>query len=525
MFDAIKRKIKSLLTPGYKKVLWQLIANRDESRMHYSKICEEFDAHREFLNETKSQYAEFHSELSIQNNEILQNQQEILKKLSSLNQENDALKQDIDKIFQHILVLDRSINTVFNYTYTVRDNLDVYYNRISDNLNNTINSTLNKSLKYSSLEYISSLLSDRSNKKILIAGFYGAYNLGDELMLQTLLSYVPEEMYKSITVLLYRSEDYIQTDLPPVNFLHYPSSFFEYDFLAKEFDILIWGGGALIDDTFYELRHTNLLGNMIIDLSDRFIAFNKKVVGVGLSTSEKFTNERYVEKLKELIPKFDSFSVRDKYSYKLLTDLGINNIIEIPDIVFSSDYFSEGTLSNKNDTVKCVGVTFVCLEETKDSFFKLVETVRSQYGKECIIKCIPFFNYDSNDIFFYKQWKEEIEDSENIIICEYKNTIKEICNEIVSADVMINMRYHAMVLTQMLGKPSLNICYDTSPHYHNKVLHLMEEFDTIQNMIHMCDFTDKKFSGLGSLSYPKPRHDLFETASKNIKSIIDKFMR
>ena len=94
-----------------------------------------------------------------------------------------------------------------------------------------------------------------------------------------------------------------------------------------------------------------------------------------------------------------------------------------------------------------------------------------------------------------------------------------------STDITVNMRYHAMVLSQMLGKPSLNICYDTSPHYYNKVSHLMEEFETKQNMIHLNDFADEKFDTLGALLSPKPRHDLFEAASDEIKGIFHKIMR
>ncbi len=475
-----KRKIKSLLTPGYKKILRQLTENQNELLNTQHHILNEISA------------------------------------LSTLKEDCDLLKKSVDKVYEQTISLDRCINTVFNYTTTIRDNVDYYQN---------INATESEKAMFSNPEYLASLFTDKSDKRILIAGFYGAYNLGDELMLQTLLSYIPEEMYQSVTVLLYRNQLYEQLNLPPVNFLHYPCTFFDYDFLAKRFDILIWGGGAIIDDTYYENRRTNLLGNMLVDMSERFIKFNKKVIAIGLSTSKQLTNIKYIEKLKFLSKKFEYFSVRDKYSAELLRSYDICNITESPDIVFASNYWKSPRQTPNKDNINCIGISLVCQNATEEILNKLFNIIAAEFGNECKIKLIPFFHLNENDVIFYKKYKNGLKKPEQIIICEYKNSLEEVCEEIASTDIMINMRYHAMLISQMLGKPSLNIMYEHSPHYHNKVTHIMNEFETIQNMIGLNSFTKNGFRGLGMLKKPVNRYDLYQTASKEIEDVLKKYVR
>lgn len=483
MFILLKRKIKSLLTPGYKKVIKQLAENQNEL----------LNAQRDILDKIS-----------------------VLSTITTLKHNSEFLQKSIDNVYQQNISLDKCINTVFNYTSTIRDNVDYYQ---------SINTVELEKAMFSNPEYLSSLFTDLSNKKILIAGFYGAYNLGDELMLQTLLSYIPKDMLKSVTVLLYRNQMYDQLNLPPVNFLHYPCTFFDYDFLAKRFDVLIWGGGAIIDDTYYTSRRTNLLGNMLIDLSDRFIKFDKKIAAIGLSASRQLTNIQYIEKLKFIAEKADYFSVRDKLSAELLKNYGIKNITEIPDIVFASKYWETHKQFIQKKDVDCVGISIVCQNETTEILNKLLDMINAEFGNECTIKLIPFFHLNENDVVFYKKFKDNLNNPKQVVICEYNNSIEEVCKEVDSTDIMINMRYHAMLISQMLGKPSLNIMYELSPHYYNKVTHIINEFGTIENMVTLSDFTNKEFKELKSLKRPIDRYDLYEKASRKIEEILNKYVR
>ena len=60
---------------------------------------------------------------------------------------------------------------------------------------------------------------------------------------------------------------------------------------------------------------------------------------IGLSTNEKIVNEEYQEKLKRIIDGSINFSVRDKYSKRLIESACGHEITMINDIVLTNEYF------------------------------------------------------------------------------------------------------------------------------------------------------------------------------------------
>ena len=235
---------------------------------------------------------------------------------------------------------------------------------------------------------------------------------------------------------------------------------------------------------------------------------------------------KYIEKLKLISEKFDYFSVRDEFSANLLRGYGISNITYAPDIVYASPYWKSLQQTVTNGKVNCVGICLVCQNETLEVLNKLIDLVTEEFGENCKIKLIPFFHEDENDVAFYTNFVSNYnKSSENIVVCEYTNSFNDICEEIASTDIMINMRYHAMVISQMLGKPSLNIMFELSPHYFNKVTHIMNEFETLENMVTMSDFEKYGFKELVSLKKPILRYDLYETSAKEIENVIRKYVR
>lgn len=383
------------------------------------------------------------------NQKIIENQEKIIK-----NQE---------KIIERIVIAESNLN---------------YYNMIH---------RIMKENKYVNLELLMLQLSDLSCKKVLIAGFFGAYNLGDELMLQTILQKLTQEQYNKVTVLLCDNEEYDCLKFPGVNFLHYPKNQFDFNMMAKVFDVLIWGGGALIDDCNYEKgnKSSYLLGEMFVDLSVRFIRHNKQVVAISVSSNKYLSNEKYINGLKFVIDNSSFFSVRDKYTQNLLTEIVSNKekVLLMKDILFSNIFWNQYMEGKSSEESKTVGIVFVCLPETEIIFKKLVSILLEKLDEDYKIKCIPFYDYNKNDYAFYKRIASEPEFADRIEICEYANDLQTVINEIEKVEYMINMRYHAMIISGLLEKKSLNISFDQNQHYYNKVTYVAEQFsmqDTVQ---------------------------------------------
>lgn len=346
--------------------------------------------------------------------------------------------------------------------------------------------SIQEEFKYANLELF--MNSPLEGRNILVAGFYGACNLGDELMLQTLLEYLIEGNYGNITVLLCDNLHYNYFDFPGVRFIHYPQNKFDFNIIAQQYDALIWGGGAIIDDVRYEGKAKSdifELGNMLIELSKRFLAFGKTCIALGLSSNKELTNDKYINDLKDVIHRCAFFSVRDSYTKNVLINIGVKNekIAFLNDIVFAGKSL-EKELANGKRKVRAsnkmvIGIAFICLEETQKVLEEVITSIHnvgnSEYKGNYEIRCIPFYDYNGNDYNFYVRTIEKMNESGiNIVVCDYVNTFSGILEELRKVDFMVNMRYHAMLLSMVLRIPSLNICLDSHEHYYNKVKFLAE---------------------------------------------------
>lgn len=426
---------------------------------------------------------------------------DLIYRPTKLVEENTrVLKAELLEQQQQIKQLNEEITVnISNRIRTTEENLNYY---------SMIRSIMDEN-KYLDNELAFIQLQKSNSAKILVCGFFGADNLGDELMLQTLLSSFPKELLPSVTVMLFDNDDYDYYHLPGVNFIHCPTKKFDYNILANTFDVLIWGGGALIDDTDYSDASLTL-NNMFINLSLRFLAFNKKVVALGLSTNKDLTNTSFLENLRFICENSAYFSIRDKNSQKLLNNKGITNTVLGSDLVFYNKLWeNKPALKVPSETVT-IGIIWICYEDTEELFLKIIDKLRNKFGNNCKIKCIPFYNYVSLDKRYFSKMIERIDNSDNITILDYSNNLEKVVLEIADTDYMVNMRYHGMMLSSLLNKKSLNICYDTHRHYVNKINYLTELFKTQKSSI---SFTELRES-------PQKLELVFCEPKSDVKSLI-----
>lgn len=209
------------------------------------------------------------------------------------------------------------INIGKNLEY-LKNNLDFYGNIVKN---------LNLNLQYCNLEYLNNKV-DKNKKNILLCGFYGGDNTGDELMLQTVLEQFQKYSNVKVTVLLDYNEKYniLKNDFSNVSYLHYPKSVYDFDNLVSQFDKLVFGGGALIDDTIYNFDNpfAITLSKILIDLSLKFINSQKNVYWLGLSSNKIIQNDIFISKLIKIVENAKYISLRDTFSFDLLASIGCN---------------------------------------------------------------------------------------------------------------------------------------------------------------------------------------------------------
>lgn len=365
-------------------------------------------------------------------------------------------------------LINKEIPNLYNRIETTERNLNYY---------NMIHSIMTEN-RYVNLELLENPL--RKGRNILVVGFYGAYNLGDELMFQIVVNVLKENECGNITVMLCDNEQYDICDFPDIQFVHYPKSRFDFNILAQRYDVIIWGGGALLDDAYYaDKTKVDYLGNMFIDLNKRFIAFEKKILVLGLSTNKEFTNKKYVENINDIIEGSTFFSVRDIYSQSLLIKDGANRkkINILNDLVFAEEKWETIRKENREHTGIIIGIDMICITETKTLLEEIVRIIMRIFDEKLPIKVmfIPFYDYNQNDTSFYRAFMDELDvRGIEVEVCDYVNTFSEIMDRFKGIDFFINMRYHAMLLSMVLGIPSTNIVLDSNPHYFNKMSYLAE---------------------------------------------------
>lgn len=318
-------------------------------------------------------------------------------------------------------------------------------------------------------------LRETSKKKILLVGFYGAPNLGDELMLETLFQYLNKNKKIEITVMINDNEFYDIDEYPPVNIIHYPKTKYDFNYLASYFDCVVFGGGAIIDDIHYEKENSYKgdLGTILIKLSEKFITWNKEVITIGLSSISEFSNQKYINKLTEIIDKSLYFSVRDTNSYKTLQKYckcNKKSIHVISDIIMANKKLE--IIKDKSEKLTDIGIVWIPYEENNDKLKQLLKKLNKNYK----IHLIPFYEYTNFDTNMYNKILNEL-NLDNVIVEKYQNSMIGITETYKKCNLIIAMRYHGVLLGNLLNIPTISICYDNHPHYYNKMKFLSEIFE------------------------------------------------
>ena len=317
--------------------------------------------------------------------------------------------------------------------------------------------------------------------RILVAGWYGADNLGDELMLRSVLSYLPERALSRTAVLLWNNSMYERLGLDlRVHALHYPANAWEIEPIADSFDVLVWGGGAILDESQFNSDKGNFnTGNILVRLSETMLARNKRVYCLGLSSSTTFSSKDYIRHLSRIVEGASHFSLRDPYSVKALMSSGIDGhkLERCEDLVFSLRE-AEGLSPRHRDSEFTVGFVFLNSPELCSSYAGLVtETYKAAKemhpDKTIRILFIPFLNEGKFDEIQNGNIASLVRESGiEAELASYTYSLED--SPIGECDVLISYKYHSALLSCCYGIPCLFVVRGDHSHYENKMSHLAE---------------------------------------------------
>lgn len=318
-----------------------------------------------------------------------------------------------------------------------------------------------------------------SGKRILVAGWYGADNLGDELMMRSVLEHMPPETRRRTAVLLWDNPTYDRLNLDPlVHPIHYPATTRELDAVVDYFDVVIWGGGAILDDGQFNDDVNNFnTGNLFIRISELMIGRGKEVYCLGLSANESISNKRYVEHLRNIAANANRFSLRDPQSKEVLVSAGVpsEHLVACDDLVFALKELEDGKRAiDKN--VYTLGFVFLHTMGLLDTYASVVEACASESrahaeGKEVRVRLIPFMNEGHYDESMNEVLKDKLSNAGiEAELADYSPKVTD--SPILGCDALVSYKYHSALIACCYGIPCLLVSRGEHPHYANKMRYL-----------------------------------------------------
>lgn len=279
-------------------------------------------------------------------------------------------------------------------------------------------------------------------KKVLISGYYGFDNFGDEAILGVLINKLQENDV-NIRVLTKKPEETAKAYDVGTTFY---CCFCKFIPRIRECDVLVSGGGSLLQDV-------TSIRSLIYYLTiiNTALFFKKKVIifaqGIGPIKSKlgQFLAKRALKKCTLV-------TVRDEKSLFLLRGWGINADL-VCDPLFDLKMV-ETFPSNK------VGIQLRGFKTlTENLLVKLAEQVNKEFSD----KVIEIYSFqDSLDLEVCKRFELMLKSlnpniSTNLI---YNQSTKDILGKLSKLDYMIAMRFHANLIALKYGIKTLAISYD-----------------------------------------------------------------
>lgn len=329
------------------------------------------------------------------------------------------------------------------------------------------------SQEFLSNEYVSLYCRERSKKpRVLVCGFYGAKNVGDELMLEAILKLLPAENL-DVTILLSNNYDIDASEYAPFRVLHYPKRSSDMAAIAENFDVVVWGGGAMLDDVDYAYRgQYSTMAYILMSITKAVLKKDGQAFVYGISANDKLSDKTFIEDLNYIIHHSDYFSLRDTNSLKVLKEAGVqvDKIRIIDDVSIYNLYNKELKIKKSDDEITCIGLNLILYEDRLAEYKQIVKHLAEYYNKPIKIVLIPFYNYGDSD---NKVLNGLINETQNKLVkfelAKQPNDIDELLSIYEKCDFIFAMRYHAVLMAALMHKHAIMIDFQKNHrHYLNK---------------------------------------------------------
>lgn len=299
----------------------------------------------------------------------------------------------------------------------------------------------------------------RQMGKILISGYYGFNNIGDESILQAVVSNLREKIPEvEITVLSQHPESTAEKyQVLSVD----RKSFFGVIKAIKKCDLLVSGGGSLLQDVTSKKSIIYYLMIMWITklMRKEFFIYSQGIGPINSNLNRKLTAST--------LKKASGIVVRDQTSKELLVEIGIDEV----DIVITADPvlgIEPAPLELGQEILRKEGFTranakhligFAIKENRLDSQFvgELEESIKQlTEDNEAQVVLIPF--HYKEDLAVIEELQRRLGD--RVFAVKNKYLTNEMMSIIGNMDLLVGVRLHSLIHAAIMGVRMIGISYD-----------------------------------------------------------------
>lgn len=307
------------------------------------------------------------------------------------------------------------------------------------------------------------------NKKIVISGWYGPGNIGDEAILQAMIDTFEEQFPNCEITALSFNPTYTKNTQKINAVRQVPSSIkgwirsiitlniFKTMKVIKDCDLFIMGGGGFLSDWQPEVPHDWLKQMKIA----KFFGKETWLYGIGagpfLSEKGKATTKYYIDNY------VDRIVVRDSESYRQLKEVvGVSLPVEIEiDPVAKMNVDKYLNKNSIDDISIIVADHFNNTYWDNDKRYKHDLLIKSYLE---MIKTIQDFGLLCKVVFFEKHTEQKLhkyikEEFRDTIKYEFPDDYKDAISVLSQSKAVISFRLHGNILAYALKKPFLPIIY------------------------------------------------------------------
>ena len=297
-------------------------------------------------------------------------------------------------------------------------------------------------------------------KRVLISGYYGFNNTGDEAILNGIIDSVRKKRDDIELVVLSQYPEFTEKKYN-VRSIH-RRDFGAINRELKNTDVFLSGGGSLLQDVtskksiFYYL----LLLHMAMRKKVKTIIFSQ---GIGPVTGPL---AKYLTK--KILNKVDVLNVRDQKSLDTLRDMGVTrDILVTTDTVFGinkpSKEIGKAILEKEGVDLKRKTVGICVMDwkglgyRTLNEFEKAFKIISAAFDVNIVIQ--PLYYYKDMEISkeLYLRLKKFNENT--FLLDEYRH-INEYLSIIGNTDIFVSVRLHGLIFASLMGSYPVTVSYD-----------------------------------------------------------------